>query len=48
MKFTYYIVNEKNIVLASGFSTPKRALGWIIRNGGEWRTWYVVKKEIQS
>ena len=41
----YYVMDDRLIVIRSGFMSRAEANRWIIKNGGEWKPWYVVKEE---
>jgi hypothetical protein len=43
MSGRYYVINDRLIVICSGFMTRGDAYRWIIKNGGEWKPWFIAK-----
>jgi hypothetical protein len=40
----YYVIDDRLIVICSGFMSRAEAHRWIIKNGGEWKPWFIGKE----
>lgn len=47
MKKIYYVVDDNLELVCSGFTSSKDAYRWIIKNGGEWKPWFIGSEDLK-